>query len=556
MNARRGGVTAGRVALAAFLAVAGAVGCRPKTAGRQGGQPAPLVTVVCDAPGMDAEEVESQVTGPVETALFGTPGVERLRSVSRFGKSVLWIEVQRGTDVLEARQIVAERLTAARLPDAIERVLTQSWPGEVMLIGLHAPGAAEDPTASAVSLRDLADFEFRPRLERAPGLSQITVTGGLRRQYQVVASPDRLAAFDITMSELAGVLAGGHATPHGPAGQQGGEHLVRGAGGPRTMEDLADTVVATRNERPVRLRDVAEVRRIGRAAEHDGGEGPIEQRRDPVAQPAAVLLAVGLMPDADRQHASETIDRVLRQLNSELPIGIEIARKLPRRFDPLVGKMIEELRRELPPDVRLRRRPSERCGDLIAVASDAPFVAKLFGPDPAVLRSKADEVRRRMAEVPGVTDIEVEPEPDVPKLDFEIDRQKASLLGLTPAEVTETLDAAFHEPVVARLLAGTRTFDVVLKAVESRSDPTPINGLFVRASSGELVPVSQLATARVVLTPRAIYRENGERVMFISCRVNSGGDADADSAVEKALAPVVQSLRELEGGYRVEYDRQ
>jgi len=154
MNARIGGGTAAPVALAALVAlvaIAGPVGCGWKTADCPEGQPVPLVTVVCDAPGMEADEVESQATGPLETALLGTGGVERVRSVSRFGKSVVWIDFQRDTDVFAARQIVAERLVLAQLPpDAIEPALAPQGPGELMLIGLDAPGTAEDPTTLAV----------------------------------------------------------------------------------------------------------------------------------------------------------------------------------------------------------------------------------------------------------------------------------------------------------------------------------------------------------------------------------------------------------------------
>src|SRR5262249_25156690 len=145
----------------------------------------------------------------LESFLNGATGVTRVRSSSAFGLSVVWVEFDWGSDVYRDRQVVSERLqlARARLPEGTDPVLApvSSILGEVLIVGLRPagdPGPAEERTRQALELRTLADFTLANRLRPVEGVSQVTVLGGVVKQYQVVTSPGRLAAQGVTLQQL------------------------------------------------------------------------------------------------------------------------------------------------------------------------------------------------------------------------------------------------------------------------------------------------------------------------------------------------------------------
>ncbi|HEY7680409.1 MAG TPA: efflux RND transporter permease subunit, partial [Terriglobia bacterium] len=203
----------------------------------------PTVTVFTEAHGLAPEEVEMQVTLPLEYALNGATNVERIRSQSGVGLSLLFIEFSWDSDIYRDRQIVAEKLALAqsRLPAGLTPVLgpIQSIMGEIMLVALQT----QNPEVDALEIRSLADWVIRPRLLSVPGISQVTVIGGGVKQYQVLASADRLAEYGVSLHELeAAVGASNQNTPGGFLIGSNREFLIRNVGRTNRLEDIGATV--------------------------------------------------------------------------------------------------------------------------------------------------------------------------------------------------------------------------------------------------------------------------------------------------------------------------
>lgn len=317
----------------------------------------PTVTVMTEAPGFAPEEVEVLVTRPVEYLLNGASQVRRVRSASGIGLSIIWVEFEWGTDIYRDRQIVSEKLQLARnrLPTGINPILApiSSIMGEILLIGLHSKLPGKNPAErndQSMELRTLGEFTVRNRLLAVEGVSQVTVMGGILKQYQVITSPDRLAAQSITLQQLvdaaekANALAGG-----GILERKQEEQLIRIRGQSITPEEIGETPVLWREKRAVRIRDVADVRFGGPVRRGDGSirkRDPDSSENNPIGGDS-VILAVQKQPGANTLELTPRIESVLEQLQREMPEWVQIERGIFRQanfIQAAVDNVIEAIR--------------------------------------------------------------------------------------------------------------------------------------------------------------------------------------------------------------------
>ncbi|MCG8605993.1 efflux RND transporter permease subunit [bacterium] len=292
---------------------------------------APTVTVLTEAHGMAAEEVETLVTFPIETAVNGATGVRRVRSSSAAGISIVWVEFEWGQDIFVARQIVNEKLQVAEvsLPANIDRPILapiSSIMGEIMLISMttDSTSAINGQATTAMDLRSIADWSVRRRLLSVAGVSQVVPIGGEVKQYQILVSPEKLAAFDISLNEV--LRAAEHSNTNSSGGvfmEAGQEYLIRGIGRVRNLNDIATSVVTTRGGLPVLMHDVAEVK-VGPGVKLGDGSAN--------AKPAVIIM-VQKQPNANTLELTDRIEQTIAEMRKTLPPDVVIDTHIFRQAD-------------------------------------------------------------------------------------------------------------------------------------------------------------------------------------------------------------------------------
>ncbi|WP_024594097.1 MULTISPECIES: CusA/CzcA family heavy metal efflux RND transporter [unclassified Pseudoalteromonas] len=225
------------------------------------------VQINTKAQGFTPLEVEQRITYLVETAMAGIPKLDYTRSLSRYGLSQVTVIFNEGTDIYWARQQIGERIQSIRsdLPNNVEPNLgpIASGLGEIFTYSVHAaPNALkEDGTAyNAEDLRTLQDWVIRPQLLKVKGVTEINSQGGFERQYQVAPVPEKLIAYKLTISDVITALEVNNSNRGaGYIERFDGQYLVRSPGQLKTINDIANTVIAKRDDAPVRIKDVANV---------------------------------------------------------------------------------------------------------------------------------------------------------------------------------------------------------------------------------------------------------------------------------------------------------
>lgn len=277
----------------------------------------PTVTVMTEAAGFAPEEVEQQISFPLERALAGLPGVQRVYSSSAIGLSSVAVQFDWDADILRSRQLVTERINLLRdsLPAGIQPQLApiSSIMGEIMLLALHSPDGRLDP----MQLREFADWSLRPRLLGLQGVSQVTVIGGQVRQYRVEPDPARMQALGIGIGTLEAALADfGRNTSGGFLVHGGSERMLRHLAQTAALEDLRELAVVRDGGDVLRLEQLARVDYGARVPRGDAG----------FAGHAAVILSVQKQPGADTLALTRAVEDLLdaRRVNPETPVAIDV----------------------------------------------------------------------------------------------------------------------------------------------------------------------------------------------------------------------------------------
>ncbi|RLS64146.1 MAG: efflux RND transporter permease subunit [Planctomycetota bacterium] len=299
---------------------------------------APTVVVMTESGGLAADEVETSVTFPIETAVNGLPGTRRVRSASATGLSIVWVEFDWGTDIYRARQLVAERLSAVResLPPNAHAEITPvtSITGEIMLLALSSPDASQPPLA----LRSFAEFDLRNAILAVPGVAQVVAIGGELPQYQVDVRQDLLALHGLTIADVVEAARGAHSIASAGyiANAQSQEIPIRQMARVAGVQDIEQTLVKYEQGSAITIGEVAEVR-LGaapkRGAASDDGLN-------------AVVVSVQKSPGTNTLALTQSIDSVLDQLERSMPTGIKLNRD-PFRASRFIDRSINNVVRVL-----------------------------------------------------------------------------------------------------------------------------------------------------------------------------------------------------------------
>lgn len=273
----------------------------------------PTVTLMTEAGGMAAEEVEQLITFPLETAMNGLPGVESVRSTSSAGLSFVYITFDWSAEIFRARQMVSERLATLEqgLPEGVVAHMgpISSIMGEIMQIALPI----DTDKVSAMAVREYADWVLRPRLMAIPGVAQVIPIGGEVRQFQVQPQTARMAELGITQDQLATALERYAANSSGGFLELNGrEYLIRHLGRSSSLDDLRNLALGARNGQPLLLRQVAELSFAPALKRGDAGfEGK-----------PAVILGIQKQPGSDTVALTQAIETALGEMKRSLPAGM------------------------------------------------------------------------------------------------------------------------------------------------------------------------------------------------------------------------------------------
>ncbi|MGA2965919.1 MAG: CusA/CzcA family heavy metal efflux RND transporter [Terriglobales bacterium] len=282
------------------------------------------VEVITQWPGISAEQIEQQVTIPLEIAMNGIPHVVHLRSFSLFGLSDLKLIFDDESDNDWNRERVLERLSQVTLPPNVVPQMGTDWSpvGQIYFFTLHSTNPAYDP----MELKSIEDWVIEKSFKAVPNIVDVASFGGPTREYQVRVDPDKLVAHGLSLAQVEQQLTNNNVNAGGSFIQEGLQQInVRSVGLVDRAQDIERTVITTRNGTPLRVKDIAVVSqgpkiRLGqfaRAIHHE--DGKIVDNDDVVS--GIVLLRKGAAADT----ALQGIHKKVEELNDHiLPPGVKV----------------------------------------------------------------------------------------------------------------------------------------------------------------------------------------------------------------------------------------
>src|SRR5215469_58643 len=216
------------------------------------------VEVLAQWPGISAEQIEQQVTVPLEIVMAGMPGVQSLRSFSLFGLSDVQLVFEDGTSNFENRERVLERMSQVSLPTGVVPKLGTDWSpaGQIYFFTLENSNPAYD----VMELKSLEDWVVEKNLKSVPNIVDVASFGGPTREYQVRVDPDKLIAYGLGLTQVEQQLTNNNVNAGGSFIEAGLQQInVREVGLVKTVHDIENTVILTKNGTPLHVKDIAVV---------------------------------------------------------------------------------------------------------------------------------------------------------------------------------------------------------------------------------------------------------------------------------------------------------
>ena len=284
------------------------------------------VQVITNTPTLAAQETEQLVTFPIEQSLANLPGLEEMRSISRFGLSVITVVFEDDMDIYFARQLITEKLKQAeeKIPRGIgipELAPVSTGLGEVYQYVIHPKKGAENKY-TAMDLRTMQDWIVSRQLYGTPGVAEINSFGGLLKQYEVGLNPDRLKGMNVTMAEVFTALEKNNANTGGAyIDKKPNAYFIRGIGLVSSLDDIRKIVIKTVNGIPVLVQDVANVQ-LGSAVRY----GSITYNGEKEVVGGIVMMLKG----SNSAAVVERVKEKMKTIQASLPDDVVIEPYLDR----------------------------------------------------------------------------------------------------------------------------------------------------------------------------------------------------------------------------------
>lgn len=282
------------------------------------------VDVIAQWPGISAEQIEQQVTIPLETVMNGVPGVVHVRSWSIFGLSTVEMVFGDETTDFENRERVLERLSQVSLPPGVVPQMGTDWSpvGQIYFYTLQSTNPEFDP----MNLKSLETWVVEKNLKSVPGVVDVNPFGGPTREYQVRLDPNKLVDYGLSLSQVEQQLAMNNANAGGSFIEEGLQQInVREVGLVRNLQDIENTVITTKSGTPLRVKDIAEVTQGPQIRLGQFGLAIRRQDGKIVDDSDVISGIVAMQKGDDAQPTLEAIHREVKELNDRtLPPGVKI----------------------------------------------------------------------------------------------------------------------------------------------------------------------------------------------------------------------------------------